>query len=95
MLIRLSKINICVISVHCSELRMLERPKLHLNNLKSLHFTILLEITFKFSWGWLAFTCRAASRELNVVFVFLWLIVVCLLRFRRGSKGWQGDVGSD
>ncbi|KAL9823795.1 Golgi SNAP receptor complex member 2 isoform 1-T1 [Geothlypis trichas] len=36
MLIRLSKINICVVSVHCSELRMLERPKFHLNNLKSL-----------------------------------------------------------
>lgn len=39
MLIRLSKINICVVSVHCSELRMLERPKLHLNNLKSFHWS--------------------------------------------------------
>lgn len=53
MLIRLSKINIFVVSVHCSELRMLERPKFHLNNLKSLHFTILLGIHLRsLGAGW-------------------------------------------
>ncbi|KAM4756854.1 Golgi SNAP receptor complex member 2 isoform 1-T1 [Cyanocitta cristata] len=53
MLIRLSKINMCVVSVHCSELRMLERPKIHLNNWKSLHFIILLVIPLRsLGAGW-------------------------------------------
>lgn len=42
------------------------------------------------SWGWLVLTRGAASGVLNAVFVFLWLVVVFLLRFRRGSNWLAG-----
>lgn len=100
MLIRLSKISICVVSVHCSELRMLERPKIHLNKPKSLHFIILLVIPLRsLGAGWPS----PAGRHLEcwmLCFIPLCLFFCgCLLFLSSGSggavAGWQGDVGSD
>lgn len=94
MLIRLSTINICVVSLHCSELRMLERPKLHLNNLKSLHFTILLVIHLRsLGAGCLHLRDSIWSAEFYVCFS---LVDLFFCSDSGGAvTGWQGGVGSD